>query len=112
MAEIHQHLPTPDDIRTILYVSEEGRLIRVGPELYPRVLCLLPDCHLNRRNHQSQEGEAAATPAAALPESQDGRGDTTSITGMRIFVLSFLLFTFQFLPTLLLRPRLQHYELH
>lgn len=89
MEDIHEHLPTPDDIRTILYVLEEGQLVRVGPELYPRILCLLPDCHLNRRNLQSQDNQDDKRPAHTLPESQGGGGDTTSTSGTHLTLLSF-----------------------
>jgi hypothetical protein len=84
MAEIHEHLLTPNDIRTISYVSEDGQLIRVRPELYPCTHCLFPDRHLNSSSFLSQDSWGAVCPAVNLSESQGGRGDTTSPTGMRL----------------------------
>lgn len=95
MLELHDHLPTPDDIRTIVYVSEDGRLMRVNPEQYPRVLCLLPECRLNSRNVQSQEGDGSSSadrPAGALPVSPPRAGDRQpgSASGTHVMFIKFL----------------------
>jgi hypothetical protein len=83
--DLHEHFPTPDDVRAITVVSEEGRIVYVGPEQYPAVVCLLPDCPLNRR---LQRGEGAQDPNNPADETDapGGDGKSTSNPGTLFFL--------------------------
>lgn len=92
MEHLHEHLPTPHDLRTTIYVSQDGDIVRADPKLFPNALCLLPNCDLNRATSQAQDGGDSSMgghPAGPLTSGDDMTAAEAS--GMDLYLQAFYL---------------------